>query len=417
MSSATDEHRTDASRVRRLLRGSGLLAICVLVMNVSTYGFQIVAAHLLGPEEYGGVASLMSLLLVIGVFQLGLQATAARRISAAPHEVGPIERLVIAATYRTAVGLGALMLLLSPVVWHVLRLDSILPALLVAVAAVPLTVMGGQAGVLQGERRWGALAVLYLSVGVPRVVLGALFMVISPTESSAMLGVTVALFAPVLVGWWALRRDRATGPIPTGGFRSVLVEIAHGSVTLLAFFVLSNADIVIARNVLDAHNAGLYAAGLILTKAVMFLPQFVVVVAFPAMSTAGERRRALLTSMSAVLGLGLLSTVCAWLLSPVAMIFVGGDEYAGVEDRLWVFAVLGTALAMLQLLVYSVLGRQSRRSAYLIWAAVVAMVAWGSTADTLDTLVHRVVAIDLALLVVLLGLSLYRLRDDVPAQR
>ena len=62
-------------------------------------------------------------------------------------------------------------------------------------------------------------------------------------------------------------------------------ETILGSLALLAFFVLSNTDIVIARNVLDSHQAGLYAGGLILTKAVLFLPQFVVVVAFPSMST------------------------------------------------------------------------------------------------------------------------------------
>ena len=32
------------------------------------------------------------------------------------------------------------------------------PAVLMAVAAVPLTLMGGQAGILQGERRWFPLA-------------------------------------------------------------------------------------------------------------------------------------------------------------------------------------------------------------------------------------------------------------------
>ena len=66
----------------------------------------------------------------------------------------------------------------------------------------------------------------------------------------------------------------------------ILRETFHNSQVLLAFFALSNADIVIARNVLDEHDAGLYAGGLILTKAMLFLPQFVVVVAFPSMSTA-----------------------------------------------------------------------------------------------------------------------------------
>ena len=53
-----------------------------------------------------------------------------------------------------------------------LRLDSLVTAALVALAAVPLTVMGGQAGILQGERRWLALAVVYVASGVPRLVIG-----------------------------------------------------------------------------------------------------------------------------------------------------------------------------------------------------------------------------------------------------
>ena len=45
-------------------------------------------------------------------------------------------------------------------------------AALLAVVSVPFTIMGGQAGILQGERRWGALSVLYVLSGVPRLVIG-----------------------------------------------------------------------------------------------------------------------------------------------------------------------------------------------------------------------------------------------------
>ena len=69
-----------------------------------------------------------------------------------------------------------------------------------------------------------------------------------------------------------------------GGW-SVLRESVRNSHALFAFFALSNADVIVARSVLDAHESGLYAGGLILVKAVLFLPQFVVVVAFPSMST------------------------------------------------------------------------------------------------------------------------------------
>jgi O-antigen/teichoic acid export membrane protein len=400
------------------MRAGLSLAVGMGITNVATYLFQVLAARILGPSEYGGVAGLTALLMVIAVLQLGLQATAARRISTAPGQVAQIEHVILRVTYRAALVLGAVMLLASPLVMVVLRLDSLLPAVLLAAAAVPLTIQGGQAGILQGERRWQALALLYLAVGVPRVVIGSLCILWQPTATGAMFGIMLGLLAPALVGWFALRRGRVPGErSDEHAVRPIIRETILGSLALLAFFVLSNIDIVVARNVLSLHEAGLYAGGLILTKAVLFLPQFVVVVAFPSMSTAEERRVALLRSLALVMALGLACTAGALVLPQVAMVFVGGAEYADVESRLWMFAVLGTLLSMLQLLVYSVLARQGTRSTFLVGAAVAALLAASLWIDTLGELVATVIVIDASLFATLLALSLWRMRvlDQAPA--
>ena len=418
--------RSLGPRLRDATRDGGAIAAAIVTMNVATYAFQMVAARVLGPEQYGGVSALMALFLVVAVVQLGLQATAARRIAAAPGDVAEIEADVRRVGHRAGWLVGALLLLASPVVWQVLRLDSILPALLLAAGAVPLTVMGGQAGILQGERRWIALSLVYLALGVPRLALGTAAIWIRPTEGAAMAGVAVAMLAPVLVGWLALRRARpapepysAADPVvapahvgETAARTTTAREAFGGSLALLAFFVLSNVDIVLARNVLPAQDAGLYAGGLILTKAVLFLPQFVVVVAFPAMSTLGERRRALLRSLAAGAGLGLASVVGSVVLAGLATFFIGGAAYAPVSSRLWVFAVVGTLLALLQLLVYSVLARQGRGSTYLTWGAVVVLVGVGLWQDTLEGLLLTVVSVDAGLLAVLLVLALRTMAAD-----
>jgi O-antigen/teichoic acid export membrane protein len=317
-------------------------------------------------------------------------------------------------TTRAALALGALLLVASPLVWHVLRLDGIVPAILVAVSAVPLTMVGGQAGILQGERRWAALGALYLAMGVPRLVFGTAAIAVRPTETAAMIGVALGALAAVGVGWWLLRDDVHHEEGRSGSLRHTLRESTRNTLALLAFFALSNADIVVARNVLDSHDAGLYAGGLILTKAVLFLPQFVVVVAFPAMSTPRERRRTLARSLGLVLGLGVVCTLGALLLRDVAMVFIGGSDYTDVEDRLWLFAILGTLLSMLQLLVYAVLAREGGRSALLFAVAVVALALAATGISTLDQLVLTVVAIDSVLLGLLVGLSLWRLGRGVP---
>lgn len=399
---------------RRALGGGGAIALAMGVMNVATYGYQMVSARWLGPQSYGAFAALMGLLLVVGVFQLGLQATAARRIAASPGDVREIETSVLRVTYRAALVLGALCLALAPVINALLRLESISTAVLVAVSAVPMTVMGGQAGVLQGERRWTELAVVYLANGLPRLVIGTSLVLWHPTEFSAMLGVTLGQIVPALVGWMVLRRGRtsAQGPAPKGGHggRAVLVEMAHNSHALLAFFALSNVDVLVARSVLSPREAGLYAAGVIVVKAVLFLPQFVVVVAFPSMSSQSQQREVLLGSLGAVAAIGVTCALGTAVLSGLALVFVGGHQYAAVQHQLWLFAILGTLLSMLQLLVYSVLARQARSSVYAIWVAFLAVVLFGRLSGSFSDLVVLVVLVDASLFAVLLGLSLWRLR-------
>ena len=62
--------RTSSAAAR--LRGGGMVAAAMLVLNITTYGFTIAAAHILGPDDYGALAAWMNLLLVVNVGALGL---------------------------------------------------------------------------------------------------------------------------------------------------------------------------------------------------------------------------------------------------------------------------------------------------------------------------------------------------------
>jgi len=407
------EATQERSRVRD--RGAAI-AVAMSVTNLATYGYQMVSARVLGPQDYGAFAALMNLLLVVGVIALGAQATAARRIAADPGHVLEIERSVLRVGYRVSLVLGLVLLLLTPVIDLVLRLDSLASAALVGVTAVPLTVMGAQAGVLQGERRWTPLALVYLAAGIPRLVVGTALILWDASEAMAMLGVAIGALVPVVVGSLALRRPRGTLVEASGlGAGPLLGEVARSSQALLAFFALSNVDVIVARNVLDGHEAGLYAAGLIMTKAVLFLPQFVVVVAFPSMSSDRERGRTVLRAIGVVTVIGAAATAGALVLSDLAMVFVGGEEYAEIESRLWLFAALGTVLSVLQLLVYAVLAREGRRSIYLTWTAVVTMVGLGLLCTSVGQLLTVVLLVDSVLLGVLLGITYLLARRSAPA--
>jgi O-antigen/teichoic acid export membrane protein len=405
-------------RLPTWLVGSGVIAVAMGIMNLSTYGFTLIAARLLGPSEYGALAAVMGLLLVVNVVSLGLQATGARRVSAAPEDLDRIEVDVLSASYKSAIGVGLICLASVPLVSYVLRLDSWLTAGMIALTAIPLTIMGGQAGILQGERRWLPLAGIYLGMGLGRIVFGSAAMMLDPDTLGAMTGVAVGAVVPVVIGSFALRhrsriasrleRTAAAGPPEAGRSRRVLRELAHNSHALLAFFALSNVDVVVARVMLDDHQGGLYAGGLILAKAVLFLPQFVVVVAFPSMSAADARTSMTIRALAMVLAMGLGATLFAWLFPDLAVAFIGGAAYSELSSVIWGFAAIGTIWAMIQLLIYNVVARQNKRAVLVVWAGLLALVALSPTVDSITYLLTAVVVVESVVLLVLVVLGIRR---------
>ena len=415
-------HDAEAEGPRRgvggLLAGSGQIAVAMMVMNFATYGFTMAVARIIGPASYGAFFALMNLVLIVSVVMLGLQATGARRISADPAHVGQIEREILRVSLRAALVLGGVLLLAAPLVDALLDLDSLASALLAPFAAIAMTMTGAQAGILQGERRWRELAILYVLSGVPRVIIGLALIAWQPTELMAFLGVTLGCYAPFLYGLAVLGNHREDGEThERHGFLPIIKEAVVNSQALFAYFALTNIDMLVGRSVLDLHDSGLYAAGLIVTRAVMFLPQFVVVVAFPSMSSSRDSRRALVRSMSLVGVMGAACVLGTAALPDLALFFAGGQQYEEVKDLLWIFALLGTVMALLQLLVYAVLARQGGWSIVLVWLALVAVVVVAATTvSSLAGMLTVVLGVQVALLVLLSATTVAKMRERAPAQ-
>lgn len=345
-------------------------------MNVAIYGFTVAAARSLVPAELGALVALLGILLMGNVVSLGIQAVTARRIAVAPDDRADVVGVVVRVTAAAALAVGAVVALLSVVLVPLLRLDSPWPIILAGLTLVPLTVMGAQAGVAQGSERWGSLTAIYLANGLGRLVLGTAAILVEPSATSAMVGIALGAWVPVLVGAPLLRGHVLH---PHGISRRPLVrEAVLGSHALLAYFVLSSLDALVARNRFEAHEAGLYAAGLILSKAALFAPQFVSVVLFPDLAR-DETRRARNQAVLAVAGLGALAVVATALLPRLALVLVGGERYDEIAGRLWLFALAGSCLAVVHLLVFDALARHAHGVVVLVWAgaAVVVGVAYG----------------------------------------
>lgn len=347
------------------LSGAALIAAAMLAMSVLAYGFTIVAARLMIPAEFGALTALMSIILVANVASLGLQAAVARQLAVAPQHRSAIVARTSRVSLAVAAVVSSIVAISTVIATPLLRLDSYLPVLLCAAMIFPLTMMGAQAGVAQGTDRWARLATIYFAQGVGRIGGGVAGLLIEPSVTAAMAGLAVGAWVPVLAGGGLLRWADSD----TESTRPSIPDVLASSSALLAYFALSSSDAIIARAVLDPHESGLYASGLILAKSALFLPQFVSVVLFPALARDSGRQTRTFATGSVVL-LGALVVTATAIFPSLALILVGGNDYAEVADYLWMFALSGSLLAVVHVLVFDALARQSRGVTLVQWGAL-----------------------------------------------
>ena len=112
-----------------------------------------------------------------------------------------------------------------------------------------------------------------------------------------------------------------------------------------------------------------------LAKGAFWLTSFVPVMALPGLSDPTRRRRTAGLSLGTVVAAGTLVTLGAALFGELVVRLVGGSAYVSLADRAWLFAAVGSLLALVQLLIYSRLAGDDRRVALPTWIVVVGEVA------------------------------------------
>ncbi len=380
-SETTPEQEPKAPRLA-FLRSATVVAVGMAIMNVAAYGFTLIGTRRLVPEQFGAITALLGLLLIGNVASLGLQATGARQLATHTGDgAAALADAMLQAGRRAALGLTAVCLGATPLFMWLLHIESVVAILLLAPTLGCLTLMGSQLGVLQGSQRWTELAAIYTSVGIGRLFLGGGALFIHPSLDWAMIGLALGAAVPALLGAFLLRGSAGA---TSEEIKAVLRETVHGTHTLLAFFAMANADVLFARALLDGTDSGYYAAGVIVAKACLFLPQFVIVIVFPSLASSPGDTLRLRRAILAVAGLGVCTVIGTLVLPDVVVAVIGGKEkYAPLGPYTWLFAVAGSAYAVLQLVVYAAIAQQEKRAALLIWIGLVVLaVAAGTVLGT-----------------------------------
>jgi O-antigen/teichoic acid export membrane protein len=354
---------------RSLAYGGGMVAPAIMTVNVAGYVLAVAAARVLDPGGYGELNALLGALLIASVPALALQAVVAQAIARRPtgEVAGPREQALLlrAAMVGGAVTVGAVVA--APLLTLFLHVGVAGP-LWLAAGLLPLAVLSGVMGLLQGAERFGALALLLLAQAAGKA-LGLVPLLFHRGAPSVLAALAAGTALTALFGLaFAVPRHRAVAVEPLEGLPGSrgLLRAMNG---LLALLVLANLDVLLARHVLPSDASGRYSVGAVCAKVALWLPQAVVVVVFPRLSEPGSGGTLLRRAVRLLLSLSVLEIAGALLLARPVIELAFGAGYRSVAPLAPLFVVQGATLALVQLLVYRGIATADPLPARLVVAA------------------------------------------------
>lgn len=366
--------------------GALFLLVATMVANVLAYGYQVVQARLLKPEQYAALTALFGILILESVSSQVIQSATATL--AAQYRARDEEAALHAFVRRWSVrigaagaALGAIVLLLSPAIASALALPPVSVALLGLTLFLAL-VLTFALGLLQGLARFVWMGASLIAQAGVRLLVGAALVYVGLGVDGAFTGATAAIAAGLVVA-----------AIPL----LALVRAAHGAavthelgpaetrffilsaVVLLAYAALTNIDAVLARSILAPDQAGAYAGAITMGKIVLFAP---IAVGFLLLErTARAHAKGEDTERALYLALGFVlvtsgAVAAVYLLAPeLAVSLVVGSQYPATVSIVGLYGVAALSNALLNLWIAYFIGRGEMRVGLVLAIAVVAEVA------------------------------------------
>ncbi len=368
----------------RVAHGVAAVTAATIAGNALAYLLLLTAAHLLRARDFASIVALLNVLLVASVPAFAVQAVAARRVA-----TGQTQDLIKVSGVLAA-GVGALFLLLTPIEVTFLHLPNPWAAVALALVVPGITIQGLCQGIWQGRQHFTGLSVTTLLGLFGRSGAGLLGLVLGGTAASTLGALAAGVVLSATFSAAGLR-GRYPGP-RAGGARphrvslfaqssALLVECLRAAHAYGAFLLLSVTDLLLATHVLSERAAAGYAAGSVLTKVALWLPQSVASVLFASMTDHRQHRRLFLGAVSWLVGFGGLMAAATALLAAPATKAVGGNQYPQLEPVIWLFAALGSALAIIQFTLVTGLAIRDGRTTRIVWLTVVAEIGYVLVVD------------------------------------
>ncbi|MGE5280556.1 MAG: oligosaccharide flippase family protein [Deltaproteobacteria bacterium] len=411
-----------------MIRHSGMMFGSSLLQNGLNFGFWLVMVRLLAPVQYGVLNTLVS---VVGFFSANgniLQTVVTRYVSlfAARGEREKARAFLRGMAQLVGVSSVALFFVFLAVRRPVLGFFHLEDGVLILLAASGIVLSLFSAlttGMIQGLQLFDRLAFCNVIGGFVKLAVGLLLVLAASQARGAFTGFLaqsafIVAFCYFMAPAWlrsGLWRGSRAAPVPPG---QVAGYAAPVFLATLAFFLLTNIDIILVKHFFAPLDAGYYSVAQVTGKIALFFPSAVGIVMFPKVVDAHAQNREVLPilkkclTMVGVLCCPVILATSAW--PGTALFLLTGSTPAAAVALVRYFGLSMSLFALTQILMLFHLSRHDNRFIYLMAAAAAAqtLLVWRFHAS-----LEQVIRVLLAVSVVLFAAGLVMTRPGRHRER
>ena len=358
-----------------LIQSSFLLFVGIMVGNVFNYLFQVTMGRMLPVHTFGEMNALLSIMVIFSVPFASITHYLAKNVShfCAIGEKKAANDLIIK-SYKRVLIAGAIFVIIGAFLPEFikinLKIDSVIPILLLFLAIFVSMVIPINTGVLQGLLNFQNLSILSAGSGFLRFILCVLSVIGGLGLNGIMAGISTAA---ALMGYFSFRPIRkhfvfGREPIVQDKEQvSLILPIVIGN---LAFALLTQVDVVLVKYFYPPHDAGIYSAASIIGKTVMYLPGAIVLALFPMVASNKARDEATLHLILKALAITLLlsgsGAIILYLFPGEIVSIFFGNRFISAIPIIGLFAITMLPMAVVMILMNYNIARGKKYFAYVM---------------------------------------------------
>jgi len=323
-----------------LFSGSLILMVGSMVANVINYVYHLYMGRILGPSQYGELASLFSIFYIIGIVPLSSSVAITKFISSAKNkkELVSTYKGINSFIVKLASCLSLILAFSSPLIAKFLHINNIFSVLLLApVLLLNLLVLVNQA-TSQGRINFLGFTIPNIISSAGKLLFGIILVNLGYSVFGAMVAIVISAVLALIVSYKFVKDIRAEKSSMHFEIKPFLIFALPVLLQSLAFTSFFTMDLIFVKHFLTPNEAGLYAALSTLGKIIYFAVSPITSAMFPIISkkkSLGEKyTNIFLLSLFATIFVSIAIVFSYYLFPNLAIGVLYGKDYLVVSKEL-----------------------------------------------------------------------------------